>query len=876
MLVPLSWLKDYVDPRLSVDDLCSRLSLCGLEVESVRHIGEGWDRNNLIVGRIVSVQPHPDSDRLVVAELDTGGGQVERVVTGAPNIIAFKSGVPAHANVAYARAGASVNDPTSATDPPAKKLVKPVVLRGVASAGMLCSSRELGISDDHEGVLVLPPTAAAGTPLLDLLGDDILELAILPDAARCLSLTGVAREVASLVESPLHIAEPPEVPASGPAADAVRVRIDDPALGYRYIAIVIRGVKIGPSPAWMKQRLEKAGVKSINNVVDITNYVMLEWGQPSHAFDYQKLKARALQWHGHPAYVENASSGGSSDMGKMPMPLVEISVRPAAAGEVITTLDGVVRKLETGTLVIADSTSPVAVAGVMGGQETEIGPETHDVLLEVAAFNRVAVRRAAQQLKMSSEASYRFSRGIPQRMCMVAARRLVQLLAELAGGRVAAAPVDCYPTPQADAIIYLTASEVRRQLGFDVAVDEIVAVLRRLDFAVEIGTPAQWPWKTSGESAFGLRALDSEPMLRCIAPWYRLDARIPADLVEEVARMLGFDRVNTTLLNEELPRMPRDPIYDVEENVRDILIACGLQETINYALTTPDNHEKLGLVPPKSDALYVTLANPLNSERTVMRRSLLVSAVENLAYNARFTNRMANFEIGRVYLPEQGDGVRPREERRLCIALTGPRRKFSVHADPAGLEPFDFYDLKGIVEALLRKCGLRPADYSFVPRGGDETFSGRSALLMVRGQPCGVLGELSPFAQSKTAPRLPPIFLAEFPVAPLRAGAWARELAVTVNRFPAVIEDLAFVVDENVPSEKIVASMRAAGGTLLTDIELFDIFRGPPLQASTKSLAYRVTYQAEDRTPAEAEVLAARQRIIAQVVGDTGGALRGL
>ena len=531
----------------------------------------------------------------------------------------------------------------------------------------------------------------------------MLEVAILPDTARCTAMTGVAREVAALTASPLSLPPPPELPAAegkDRTADYVGVSIADPSLGYRYMALVVKDVRIAPSPAWLRDRLVKCGVKPINNVVDVTNYVMLEWGQPTHAFDYRVLKARAAASGG-------AASGENSDR-------VAITVRPAAPGETLTTLDGTSHPLDPSMLLIADAAGPLALAGVMGGRDTEINPDTRVVLLEVASFDRVAVRRTAQKLKLATEASYRYSRGIPQKMVEVAARRAAQLLAELAGGRVVAEPVDRYPTPQPRAVIFLTPGHVRRTLGIDVPAAEIRSVLEKLDFEVQEGEAGDWPWRQSGESAFGLQVADGETLLRCVAPWYRLDARVPADLVEEVVRMIGFERLDATLIAEQMPRVGRDPVFDAEEKIRDTLVGCGLQEIITYALTTPEAHERLGLARAGADTPYVTLANPLTTDRRVMRRSMLVGAVEDVVYNARFTSRLATFEIGRVYLPEQGDGRRPREERRLSLTLVGPRRPAALHADPAGAEPFDFYDLKGVVEALLRKCGAR-SDVTFTP-----------------------------------------------------------------------------------------------------------------------------------------------------------------
>ena len=845
MLVPLSWLREIVDPRLPTDELSKLLSLSGLEVESVEAVGDWWDHTNLVAAKVLRVEAHPASETLFVVTLDAGGAQPEQVVTGAADIGVLKDRKPMpNVIVPFARAGAKLIDSKTKE----QKTIESITLKGVPSGGALCSERELGLSDSHDGVLRLDESAKPGTSLEDMLADDVLEVAILPDTARCLAMTGVAREVASLVGSTLKLPQSPAfAKGTQTTSQFVDVSIEDASLGYRYIAVLIQDVTVGESPAWMRERLIKSGMKPINNVVDITNYVMLEWGQPSHAFDYDTLQARA----------------GA----KLPA----IAVRRAVAGEKLVTLDGVDRPLEAGMLVIADAAGPVAVAGVMGGAATEIRPETKNVLLEVAAFDRVAIRRTAQKLKLSSEASYRFSRGIPQQMCEVAARRAAELLGDIAGGSVVGTPVDCYPTPETESVIYLTPGQVRRQLGIEVGIDEISSVLTRLDFAVEIGESDGWPWQSAGDGSFGLRVEPGEPMLRCVAPWYRLDARFPADLVEEIARLIGFGRLEPTLMSDQLPRTPRERTYDAEENLRDILIGCGLQETINYSLTTPAAHERLGMNGEK----YVTLANPLNSDRRVMRRSMLVSALENIAYNARFTERLATFEIGRVYLPERGDGVRPLEERRVSIALAGARRRPSLHADPGGAEPFDFYDLKAMVETVLRKCGLLSSSIRLAPRVPDDTFSARAANVFVGEQYAGCFGELNPFAQSKLGVKLPAIYLAELMVAPLASVGWNSDLTITVNRFPSVIEDLAFIVDNHVLAQDVARSIRIAGGDSLAEVEMFDVFTGPPLQTGTRSLAYRVAYQGHDGPMTEATAKALRDRIVARVAADTKGVLRG-
>src|SRR5579864_794230 len=467
MRIPISWLQDYVDLVEPVAALAERLTLAGLEVEAVHRIGEWWDPATLVVGRVAAVRPHPAADRLALVEVvlreagEAGSGRSERsetVVTGAPDMLGLRGVTPLPVlKVALALAGAVLVDAHGDRKPRPKKVLEPAEIRGVPSRGMVCSERELGLSDEHDSILLLPEDAPVGRPLREVLGGEVLEIALTPDLARCMSVVGVAREVAALTGAALRLPAATALPAAaGEGASAaneaaVEVDIADPRRCHRYMAATFRDIAIGPSPAWMRERLRAAGMQPISNVVDVTNYVMLEYGQPLHAFDHDQLVARA------------AASGRQRP---------SIRVRPAAPGEKITTLDGVERALDGAELLIADSAGPLGVAGVMGGSESGIGAATRNVLLEAATFDAVAVRQAARQLKLHTEASSRFTRGVPATLNEVAVRRAAGLLARLAGARLTGV-VDSYPVPQAPRRACLTASEVRRQLGLALELPEI-------------------------------------------------------------------------------------------------------------------------------------------------------------------------------------------------------------------------------------------------------------------------------------------------------------------------------------------------------------------------------------------------------------------
>lgn len=863
MLVPISWLKEFVDISLPTEQLAERLSLGGMEVEAIRRQGEWWDSEKIVVGRVLTIKQHPNADRLSIVEVDYGGAEPELVVTGAPNLFQYIGKEIPVLVVPFARAGAKLVDAYSEEKPRPLKALKPSKIRGVASNGMICSERELGLSEEHEGILLLPEDAPIGVPLRDYLGDESLEIGLTPDMARCLSVLGIAREISALTDAPLRLPSGFNDLSGGvQKSPAAEILIENGALCPRYTGVLIKDVQVGPSPAWMQDRLRKSGLNSISNVVDITNYVMQELGQPLHAFDYDILLQRA------------AKSGKDKP---------EITIRVARAGEKITTLDDVERDTDESTLLITDSLGPIALAGVMGGAETAIQETTRNIFLETATFEGINNRRTAQRLKLHTDASHRYTRGVPATLNAIASRRAVGLITELAGGVPGSEMIDNYPEAQPQQIAYVTESAIYRQLGVSVSLDDAASALRKLDFAVEI-LPAGTPLSSDSEKALlGLSVDAGEPVLRCTAPWHRLDIQYPADLIEEIARMIGYESIEPTLLVDALPPQKRNVDLESEQRIRNILVGCGLQETINYSLTTPENHEKLGLVPaaqtngdsPATENRYIVLANPLSVNRSVMRRSLLVSAMEQMVYNINFTNRLATFELGRVYLPEDGDGVRPKEDLRFSILLTGPRRASSVHPDPTVLENFDFFDLKGILETLLRRLGIAPNDIEYRGQSNAPTFTSNCASLSIKGKQQGVLGELHPKVCSAFGVTDRAVYAAEIRVEPLVRPSWQLNIMAPISNYPPVVEDLAFVVAEEVSSQQVLGAIRAAGGSTLTKVELFDLYRGEPLPAGHKSFAYQLTYQAVDSMLKEKEVTALRNRIVQEVKKAVGGTLRG-
>jgi phenylalanyl-tRNA synthetase beta chain len=813
MKVPLGWLRDYVDLPASAAQLAERLTLAGLEVSGAAVIGlpvptglqvkeqdagPVWQRDKIVVGKILSVERHPNADRLTLATVDYGAGQPKTVVTGATNLKVGDSGQ----TVILGLSGSVLFDGHS--EQKVLRELKPSKIRGIPSDAMVCSAYELGISDEHAGIIILNEEIPAGTPLVDVMGDIVLDLEITPNMARCLSMIGVAREVAALTGKkiclPAHA-----FPAGGePNAGQVEVKIQDSSLCARYAALLLKDVSIHPAPGWMQRRLGYAGMRPINKIVDITNYVMLEWGQPLHAFDYDVLVKRAG--------------------GKAPT----ITVRPARAGDVLTTLDGVRRELSSDVLLIADRAGPIALAGIMGGAETEVSDTTKNILLESANFDFRNIRRTMKALSLPSEASLRFSRGVHPELARPAAERAAALMHEHAGARVCSGLVDNYPGPVTAQVIQLEMREVRRLLGMDFGMEETARILRALDFQLE----------TAGEQT-----------LRVTTLLHRLDIQTgSADLIEEVARIHGYDRLPATMLHEQLPEQHTNRALVFEEKTRDLLVNYGLQEVITYALTEPSREAPLGAASEE----YVRLVNPISSERVVMRRTVLAGVLEVAAANLRHANEVRLFEIGSVYFPRPGEKL-PEEPRRLAIVLAGRRRPPFWQNPEADKEPnLNFFDLKGIIETLA--ADLHLLEVAYRPGRAVYLHPGKCAELLVTGKSIGALGEMHPRAAESYGLVDHTVLAGEFDLETILAAVPERYAQQPVPRFPAALRDIAVIVDEAIPAETVVAEIRQAGAPLLERVRLFDLYRGESIPAGKKSLAYALTYQAGDRTLTDKEV----------------------
>ena len=801
MKVSLKWLEDYVDIDLPMAELARKLTMVGTEVKGWQVVGGNWE--GIVVGQITAINPHPNADRLLLPTIDLGTEQ-RTMVCGAPNL---KLGD----KVAFAPVGAKLIDGHTGQF----ISLEAVKIRGVVSAGMVCSEKELGISDYHEGIMVLPADAPVGTPLADYMGDVILDLDITPNRPDCLSVIGIAREIAALTGRKVRLPKDDYDEAAATIDSQVSVEIVDPDLCPRYSASLITGVKIASSPRWMQQRLLASGMRPINNIVDITNYVMLEYGEPLHAFDYNQVRGK------------------------------KIIVRRAAKGEVMVTLDGVKRALSPDILVIADQERAVAIAGVMGGYDSEVTEETTAIFLEAASFNPASIYETGHSLGLPSEARLRFERGISPGVTIPALKRATQLLVEISGGQAARGFIDAYPGEKKREPIRLRRSELKRLLGVEFTTKQVKDTLASLGFDCKPG--------------------GSAAEVRVSVPYWRSDINLEEDLVEEVARIIGYDQIPITMLSQPVPRQDPSPILGLKQEVSRTLADCGFQEAITFSLTGLDTLTKLL---PQSHPLKpapLRMANPMTADQEYLRPSLRANLLAALAANQRHEEGgIRLFELGRVYLARPND--LPFEPEILCGVLTGPRFEQSWRG---GDEALDFFDAKGIIEGLFGQIGV---EFSFEPGSDESLHPTRQAAIVIEGKRLGVVGELHPkvldaFELSGD------VYLFEVDLTVLLPFTVEHKLFQPISRFPAVVRDMALVVDEGVSNAQAQAIMR--GFPLVTEVALFDLYSGEQLPAGKKSLAYRITFQSPKHTLTDDEVNKVQKQILDKLSKQLGATLRG-
>ena len=792
--VPLAWLREYVDAPVPADELAERLHMAGMEVNHVER--SSWDER-IRTGRIAALEKHPNADRLQLATVDHGDGRRSTVVTGAFNL-AVGDVVP------YAETGAEYIDGHSGE----RTVLRPRPMRGITSEGMVLSAKELGLGEDHEGILVLDRDVPVGALLRDVLGETVIQLEIAPNRPDALSILGVAREAGAVLGAAVRL--PPLEPLRPELDPALlRVRIEDDQACPRFAAAYLSGVHHGPSPRWMQERLRAAGMRPIDVVVDVTNYVMLELGQPLHAYDAERLRGRGLV------------------------------ARLARHGETLRTLDGVERILSQSDLVIADEERPLGLAGIMGGEDSEISAATTDVALECASFEPRRVRRTTEahglQGSSGSAAARRFGLDLSPELVPTALARAVLLLREHAGARLAGA-TDVYPRPRQVPNVRLRFSDLARVLGAEIGREEAVDALRRLGF-------------THAEHG---------DQLVVTPPSVRTDVAIAEDVVEEIARIVGYDRIPVRVPTGVLPLHERHPLEQLRERVRDVLVGFGLRETISYSLIDP---AWLGRLTPDGALIApapLRVANPTSAGQSVLRPTLRASLFDTARRNLRHRRGLGIFEIDPVYLPREGD--LPDERWTVGILLAGqaePPRESETWLTPE--RDWDWHDIHGLTRGLADALHLgRFDDQERRPAPG--LHPARSYALRHGGRVALVMGQLDPrVAATWEVPGS--TYVAELDLASLLEVA-QRPAAATPPRYPAAWRDLAFAVDDGVAWEDVRSEIEAAGArSALESVALRDVYRGPQAGEGKRSFAVRLAFRSASGTLSDAEVERALGRI---------------
>ncbi len=803
MKVPVNWLKDYVDVTLPPAELAGRLTMAGFEVAEIITTGGSWD--NVVVGQITAVNPHPNADRLRLATVELGTRQ-ETVVCGAPNLNVGDK-------IAFASVGARLINPHNGD----VEELNQAKIRGVVSRGMICSEKELAITENHEGIMVLAADAEIGKPLAEHMGDTILDIDITPNRPDCLSVVGIAHEVAALSGQDMHIPKISYKETGDDIDKQVTIEIADPDLCPRYSASLITDIKIAESPAWLQERLIACDQRPINNIVDITNYVMLEYGQPLHSFDYDTLRKK------------------------------KIIVRRAAEGENFYTLDEVERQLNGDMLTIADGEGTVAIAGVMGGLNSEVTGSTTSILLEAASFKATSIHYTSHHLGLTSEASMRFERDISAGMTIPALHHATQLIAELGGGKVAGGIIDMYPGKKDPEPITVTTEKVKRVMGTSVGREKIVNALTSLGFECQ-----------ADGSKISIKT-----------PYWRSDIKYDVDLIEEVARIIGYDKIPATMLDDPIPRQNPEPIFSLKREIRQALAGYGFQEVITYSLTSLEALSNLVPEPRPPEPLPLRVIKPLTTDQEYLRPNLRANLLSTLESNRRHEDGgISLFEIGKIYLPREDD--LPTEPEILCGIMSGP----SVEKSWLGAgNSVDFYDVKGVVEGLLNHLDVA---VSFEKSNEEGLHPGRQAAIIVEENglkvKLGIIGELHPgvadaFEIDGT------VCLFEINVSALLPFAASHGMFQPIPRFPSTIRDLALVVDADVTHQQILGILKSF--SLISEVKLFDVYSGKQVAAGKKSLAYRLIYQSPTHTLTDEEVNNVQKQILKRLTGELGATLRG-
>ncbi|GJM16496.1 MAG: phenylalanine--tRNA ligase beta subunit [Thermodesulfobacteriota bacterium] len=801
MKFTLNWLKDYIDFDLSPEELSHKLTMAGLEVEDVIYQGKGLE--NVIAAQITELTPHPDAEKLSLCKV-TDGENTYPIVCGANNMKAGDK-------VALAKIGAKL--------PPGPKFedglkIKKAKIRGEVSEGMLCAENELGLGEESDGIIILPQSANVGKAIVDELGinDVIFEVGITPNRPDCLSVIGVAREVAALTGNRVKHPDSKISEEGEEINNIAKVELLDPGKCPRYSCRVIKNVKIGPSPAWLKRRLEASDIRSINNVVDITNFILLEYGQPLHAFDYDLLEGN------------------------------KIVVRAAKNGETITTLDNIERKLADSDLLICDGKKPIALAGVMGGANTEVSESTTNVLLESAYFDPTTVRKTSKSTGLRSESSYRFERGINPNGVTNALNRAAELIRELGDGEIAKGLIDEYPSIIEPAEVKISLDRANKFLGTNINSDELIKIANGLEFE-NLG---------SDKNDFTFRI-----------PTFRVDITREIDLIEEAARLHGYDNIPTTL---PAVRMKSDNVNInklVQDKFKEVFISAGFNEVINYSF---EDHELLSLI-NKTQALKIL--NPLTTESSAMRTSLIPGLLKNAVLNLNHQQEnLRLFEIGKVYIPIENKEL-PNEIRKIAATATGTRMP-----EFWGKKEFDFFDFKSILEKGFESLMIWD-DVVFQDAQEIEFLHpGKSAMLVIDDEDIGYVGEIHPNLSEKLDISKG-LYLLEIDLD--KIASLSRKKKKTFKplpKFPSVRRDIALIIDESIPVGGILEEIGKSGSSLIENAAIFDVYTGDNVEEGKKSVAVSLQLRAKDKTLTEEEINKAQEKTLKKLGLALGAELR--
>ncbi len=791
MKVPINWLKDYVDINIDTKELGDRLTMTGSMAEEI--IRKGADISNVVTGKIVQLEKHPDADKLFVCQVDVGAGEPIQIITAATNM-KLHDIIPVALHNSTLHGGVKI---------------KKSKMRGLVSNGMFCSEEELGLAEEHvHGLMILPQDTPVGKDIKEVLGlnSEIIDFELTSNRPDCMSIIGMARETAATLNTKYRIPDLSYTPnGTGNINDVLKVEIKD-TLCRRFLARGIKNVKIGPSPKWMQDKLTEAGVRPISNIVDITNFVMLEFGQPMHAYDEREI-----------------TTG-------------RIVVERAKAGEKFTTLDGTERDLDENMLNIKDGETTIGLAGIMGGLNSEIKEDTTGVIFESANFEPINIRVSTAKLGLRTEASARFEKGLDPNMAEQAINRACQLVIELGAGEVMEGTVDVYPEKAVPKVMEVDSAWINAFLGIDISSAEMKDYLDRLDMDTVI----------SGDS------------LIITVPTFRVDVSIREDIAEEVARLYGYDKVPNTIIRSVSTRNGKTLKQKLNDRTVEALICCGLNQSISYTFVSPKCYDKIGL--PENDPLRkaVKIKNPLGEDYSIMRTSSIQSTMEALTRNFTRSNPVVRiFEVGKVYLPGEDMNQLPSERNIAAVGMYGG---------------VDFFNLKGVVENLMECLGI--TRYEFRRESANPSFHpGKTAALYVKGEYAGVLGEIHPDVNDNYDID-EKCYVAELNLDVLYKHADLARQYKAIPKFPAVLRDMAMLVDDKVMVKEIEDVMIANGGGLVESVKLFDVYKGKQIPEGKKSVAYSIAYRLDYKTLTDAEVSEVHEKIVRKLEESFGAELR--